>query len=276
MGLKEIFYYEAIEFNNKYRKGSFFWKIFDFVYLVFKMSLKIILGNNLKNKVLGIIKTEKITSLAHLPDGNKILFRIEDRGIIREFFGMNVYDEIKTPKKGIILDIGGHIGLFSITFSKKIGKEGKIYAFEPFRDSYNLFKKNLIINDFRGVKLYNNAISEKKGKMRLYLHKYSAANSLNAESDNYVIIESETLINFVKREKIKRIELIKLDVEGAEYEIIKNSKEVLKNTDAIILELHPDILSKKQINEVEMILKKLKFKRKVIYKSEPLMIYYYK
>lgn len=270
--LKKALFYGVLKFNKKYRKNSFLWKLFDFFYFLLRFLLKIIFGKKNKDQIIAKLGIEKIITKSFVPEG-VIYHRIEDRGIIEEIYDIKTYENIKIESNNPILDLGGHIGLFALKFARL--NRGEVYTFEPSKESFNLLKKNVEINHIKNVQAINAAVSDKAGMLKLYLHKYSAANSILNKTNHWVNVKSIGLGDFIKQNKIKKIELIKIDVEGAEYKILKSSINVLKKTSKVILELHEDILSKEQLKEIERIFEKLKFRKKEMIK-EPKMICYYK
>ncbi len=85
---------------------------------------------------------------------------------------MNEREEIdflkRVVKPGmVVLDIGANIGFYTRIFSKLVGKEGRVYAFEPERNNYRNLKK--LCRDLNNVTLNNVAVGEKNGKIKLYL-----------------------------------------------------------------------------------------------------------
>lgn len=270
--LKNIFF-EMISFNKKYN-NNFFILIFIISYFSFKFFLKIFLGEKIKDKIIFYLKTDKIILRAYLPNGDIIFYRLSDAGIINELYEMGVYKGVKIKKGDIILDLGGHIGLFSLLASRLVGERGKIFSFEPSKESYELFKKNLMINKIKNVEVYNYAIYKKKGKLRLYLHKYPAADSILNKSKNFIYVKSISLKEFIKKKNLKKIDLIKFDIEGSEYDVIKNSKEIIKKAGSVVIEFHEKIITKEQIREIKQIFKRNKFKPKLLHPKEPLIVYY--
>lgn len=76
----------------------------------------------------------------------------------------------KNIKKGdVVVDIGSHIGYFTILMSKLVGEAGKVYAFEPEQKNFELLKKNIEFNKCSNVILNQIAITDYTGKIKLYL-----------------------------------------------------------------------------------------------------------
>ena len=77
----------------------------------------------------------------------------------------------KIVKKGDVdLDLGANIGYYTLIFAKIVGKNGKVFAFEPDLTNFTLLKKNVEINGYKNVVLINKAVSDKTGKLKLFLN----------------------------------------------------------------------------------------------------------
>ena len=102
------------------------------------------------------------------------------------------YEEFETKlvkdiiKEGnVVVDIGANIGYFTLIFSRLVGRKGEVFAFEPEPNNFNLLKKNIEINDYKNVNLINKAVSNKSGKIELYLDDVNTGrHSLIAEIPN--------------------------------------------------------------------------------------------
>ena len=76
----------------------------------------------------------------------------------------------KEVKKGnVVLDIGANIGYYTLIFAKLVGENGKVFAFEPDPTNFALLKKNVEMNGYKNVVLVQRAVSNKTGKLKLYL-----------------------------------------------------------------------------------------------------------
>ncbi len=159
----------------------------------------------------------------------------DDIVIINEVFGGDY--NIHPKKKDIIIDIGGHIGSFSIKESKNVQK---IYTFEPNTDNFDLLKKNIKINKINNIYISQKGISNQAGRKKLFMSPYStgAYSIYESEPTRFQQIDCINLEEFIKREKIIP-KVIKLDCEGAEYEILFNlSKSFFKDVKEIVMECH--------------------------------------
>lgn len=159
-----------------------------------------------------------------------------------------------------IVDIGAGIGDFSIYVSEQ-QPETIIYAFEPFPSSYDLLNRNLLLN---GI---NNVISSKEAvwfcDTELVLD-FSKGEPLQVGSlerknakdfHNTVPVKAISLKSLINKQNIKSINLLKLDCEGAEYDILmKAPSEILLKVERIIMEYH-DLDSDHHHSQLEKFLK---------------------
>ena len=178
--------------------------------------------------------------------GNEFVYFFNDT-IAKEINIHGIYEkeEIEVLSKLInfkdhVVDIGANIGNHSIAYSK-ISK--KVYAFEAHPRTFEILKFN--INKYKNIKIYNIGISDKKGL--LYFKKVNSTNIGGKRLSKIGSIKSQInkLDNIIKLDK--KIRLIKIDIEGHEYEALKGMKRLLKNNNSLILqEFCEDSISKRK------------------------------
>jgi len=147
----------------------------------------------------------------------------------------------------------------------------KIYAVEPNPDVLDLAKKAAELNNFTNIEFYNLAFGQKAGKAKFYVSTISNWSGFTPSVNVIKEIEVEvtTLDKFLENKELPQI--IKMDVEGAEYEIIKGGEEVLSEPEIkyIFLELHWPILGEEKTKELLETLNSLGFSIKyVIYEHK--------
>ena len=150
----------------------------------------------------------------------------------------NVYlKNFNINENATVIDIGSHIGLFSIYVAQKL-KNCKIFCFEPNLENYNVLMENIEINSIKNISTFNNAVSSKSGIIKFYnSQKDFAANSMYEKVGEEIQVQSITLENIIEKNKIKKCNLLKMDCEGAEYDILMNIPEkILEKIDNITLE----------------------------------------
>jgi FkbM family methyltransferase len=150
-----------------------------------------------------------------------------------------------TPKEGdIVIDIGAHIGRYTITSSKQIGNTGKVVAIEADPDNFELLKRNIALNNLTNVLPLNYAVFSTRTRIKLYEQSASAKyNSVMltraAKAKNYVEVNADTLDSILKQNGINQVNWIKIDVEGAEFEVLKGSTKTLSSENvSLLIEIH--------------------------------------
>ena len=146
-------------------------------------------------------------------------------------------------------DVGGNFGWYSCHMGRLVGEKGKIHSFEP-TDIANDLRENVMINGLNNtVSIYRVALSDNAGKEKIYIPGKlgTAFASLKKHGEEYgedyqvQEIETNTFDLFVKRNNVKRIDFIKMDIEGAELKALTGASESLAQFNPIImLELRDD------------------------------------
>jgi FkbM family methyltransferase len=151
------------------------------------------------------------------------------------FFG--VYKKALINKGDIVVDIGAHIGAYSVLASKK---GAKVIAYEAAHDNYQILIRNLTLNNCQEAIAHNVAVSSGKGKAKLY-RSGSSLHSLycNNHSEKTEVVPTVDLHDVLSKNNLEKIDVLKIDTEGSEYDIILNSTpRDLKRINRIILEYH--------------------------------------
>src|ERR671921_1750065 len=177
-----------------------------------------------------------------------------------EFINMTIReDEIIEqflPKQGdIVVDIGAHIGHYTLIASKRVGTNGKVVAIEAHPGNFEMLNRNIKLNRLTNVIPLNYAVYSKETKIKLYLPDEESGNTIYntlisdraTNEEKFVEVNANTLDYLLQSKGIKEEEVnwIKIDVEGAEFEVLKGAANVLSKSKDIVLlmELHgpPDV-----------------------------------
>jgi len=149
-------------------------------------------------------------------------------------------DAIKNAK-GPIIDIGGHLGFFSLMASA-LRTSLPIYCFEPHIENFELLKRNLKDNDIQNVVAKQVAVSDVIGEVELLLSREDLNHSLREAIEptgKIQTVQATTLEKIFEQYKINHCGLLKIDCEGSEYEILYSTpKSIFDRIQAIFLEYH--------------------------------------
>lgn len=200
--------------------------------------------------------SKKLLLEIHVPNHD---YRIHCPLNKEDFIVMTKHEEeiigIFRPKEGdIVVDIGAHMGRYTIPSAKSVGVSGKVIAVEAHPYNFGILQHNLKLNKLTNVSALNRAVYSKKANLKLYLpdedlgytmHHSLMTNYLSTKYNNeierkYVEVEADTLDNLLKSSGITTVNWIKIDVEGAEYEVLKGAREILSTNKpiSILVEVH--------------------------------------
>jgi FkbM family methyltransferase len=158
--------------------------------------------------------------------------------LLKDYFE---FDEFTPSANSICLDIGANIGSTSLIYSKTV-KDGKIFAVEPHPETYKVLLNNIEINKVTNKILPRQlSISANNGDMILFI---SDAGTMAMKPGQYkwegknVSVPTITLDTFIKNEKINKIDILKIDIEGYENQALKCATKTLQLTKRVVLEYH--------------------------------------
>jgi len=172
-------------------------------------------------------------------------------------------------KDDVIIDIGANIGYYALVESQLVGKNGKVYAVEPILSTYNILQTNVKLNHSQNISTYQLAFGDKNAHAEIFVSKWSNLCAMSKEAVGGEVLGTQdvsvlTVDEFVKDKPAPN--LVRMDVEGYEYEIIKGMTQTLKGKTNILLELHtqPNVLKPEKINELLQILENNNYRIKFI------------
>lgn len=131
----------------------------------------------------------------------------------------------------VIFDIGGNIGDTTLHFAKIQNNKGKIYCFEPVPVLFDRLKKNIGLNSFTNISIQNMALSDKREDLFFNLPKAQNSSGIflsNNPSEEGKKVHSLKLDDFCSENKIDKLDLIKIDVEGFELRVLNGANETLQ------------------------------------------------
>ena len=139
-----------------------------------------------------------------------------------------------------VLDVGGHYGYFSFFAALNLSPKSKILSLEPSLSNFNIFKENLNRSSFKNINPMHCGLGAQTMIADLYGGRsYNHSIIKQAGQSKISSVQIFSLDDFIRDYDLKEIDFLKLDCEGAEYEILFNaSKESFKKIKTISMEFH--------------------------------------
>ncbi len=161
------------------------------------------------------------------------------------YFDPNELSWLKTSLKTgmVFIDVGANLGIYTLFASRLVGEGGVVLALEPSQRDFNYLKANVALNRMTNVRLLRLGVSNVSAERDLLIAEeaHSGHNTLGSfayegvEGRGTERVRVETLDDLVQREDLKRVDAIKIDVEGHELAVLEGAK-------ATLLKFHPTLL----------------------------------
>lgn len=181
----------------------------------------------------------------------KIFFNLKMLLTLKDWVQFNLFiygqyenNETKLVRKlcrneSVFFDIGANVGYYSL-IAAKTNPNNRIYAFEPVSRTYERAAANIKLNQLNNVFLHKKIISNHSGVASINVgneNNWGMSSLVQHDqlSGNSEQVESITLDNFVKEQKINRLDLVKIDVEGFEMNVLEGMNDTLNLFKPIIL-----------------------------------------
>lgn len=150
-------------------------------------------------------------------------------------------------KKGdIFFDIGANVGFYSLLAAELVDKNGRVFSFEPFEENFYYLKKHIKINNYKNIFSFKMAVADKNNIAFFKKEKSSAMGHLG---DGDIKVEVISLDEQLKNKELPIPNFLKIDVEGAEFLVLKGAQNLLKaNHPIIFLSIHSDLLREECFN----------------------------
>ena len=204
-----------------------------------------------KNHINNVFKNRQIITIKN--SQIKIIVDPKNGGTDAELFlnkerDTDVIDIMRSQLNhgSVFLDIGANIGYETLWGASLVGNTGHVYSFEPLPNLVNQIKESLSLNNFSNLSIIPKAASNTEGTANIHIHDEDAGltSLTNTKNSSKTVTVTLTTIN-KELENIQRLDVIKLDVEGHEYEALLGGKETIeKYKPTIIFEFSPHLYEK--------------------------------
>jgi FkbM family methyltransferase len=222
------------------------------IFILFRKILKYIIGTKRRDKLFGsryitfvsilrlikkspiLVKNEDGVFLCRTNETDVIMISDEHEQFLKEKYHLKEND--------VVFDIGAHIGKYAIRVGKMIGNGGKVFAIEIEPNTYELLSRNIALNGLEKiVQPLKIAISNKSGKADFFISKgRSEVNSMHDKWGERIEIQTTTIDELIEKNGLKKVNLIQMDIQGAEYEAILGAVKSIESKiiDTFIIETH--------------------------------------
>ena len=223
------------------RKYSYYlWSIFELLFGVknWKVLFSIFLGK----PFLGVKRLELRRNNLRIGVGSKMEAWSVKETLIDRFY-TRLGTEIQSD--WVVVDVGAAIGEFTIEAALQL-TEGVVHAFEPNPGSINILRQNIRVNNLGCVQNYNLGVWKEEGEIPLHFLNNEPLQAVSGKDQSPSLQAfTETTIPVITLEQVlnekvgDHIDLLKLDCEGAEYEILLNQDpKIFEKIDRIVMEYH--------------------------------------
>lgn len=145
-------------------------------------------------------------------------------------------------KPGLVFyDIGANVGFYTLLAAVRVGRNGYVHAFEPVPRNINYIQRHITLNKLSNVTLHQLAVTDENREMRFALGPNAAEGHLDIHGD--LNVQAVALDKYIADNRLPYPNLLKIDVEGAEYQVLRGARQTLgQNPVTVFLATHsPEI-----------------------------------
>ena len=212
-------------------------------YMFMRVSLRFLFGRENRNKILKATNLETLEEFLkriHYPKYLTYILLVKEteariqRNIFRH--EQRVSSFIINRKGSVFVDIGANVGYYSFLLYNNFET---ILAVEPHPDNVRIMKTIKMEKNYSKVKIYPFAIGDKDNKrVKLYLGSHCGGHSLLSLENKDQFIETKMVTLKTLLENYEKVDLIKVDVESAEWLVLEGARNILNKIKSWIIELH--------------------------------------
>jgi len=174
----------------------------------------------------------RLTLTLGLPDGNSLMFKwpSQVKIVVDDVYEKAAYDRFWDVHEGFkVLDVGAYIGVYTLKMAKEAGCQGCVVSVEPEEENFRFLVRNIEINGFDNIIPVRAALSDFEGKGSLFLSVHgSGEHSLLSRSQIKIDVPVYTVDGLMQKLRMDSLDIMKIDVEGAEIQVLKGSNRMLR------------------------------------------------
>lgn len=210
--------------------------------LPFKLNFLFLILPTIKNKIRLLNKNKVVT---------KSIDGINYELHLNQFIDSSIYydgcfekDTSKAIKKILkpgmyVFDVGANIGCHLLPMAKIVGEKGRVFGFEPMKWPMQKLMRNIELNNFQNITIESIGLSDNEDvKLINFRSSWTLDSSVVEDATKVVNVHFTTIDNYLTKNKIEKIDFIKLDVDGYEFKVLMGARQcLLEHKPIIIMEL---------------------------------------
>jgi len=215
-------------------------------------------------RILKLLKIDISKEQIVVTNNCSLILIPHDKGISTELLLFGTHEPLSTKalknelKEGMTcLDIGANIGYYATLESKAVGISGRVIAIEPSPITFKHLQRNMELQKISNNEVHNFAIGDMEGEVNFLSHNKSNLSMVIQEGQNIpqgcelTTVHATTVDKLVEDMKLKNLDLLRMDVEGYEFQILNGAKKTITKYEPMIqLELHKFILGSKKLKKI--------------------------
>jgi FkbM family methyltransferase len=167
-----------------------------------------------------------------------------------------IYEFNPASKNPLIIDCGANMGL-SVYYFSKAYPSAKIIAFEPEEAIFTVLKNNVATYKIQNVTLHKKAVWDAVTTLNFFTDKGMGGSVTNVyKNQEPAVVETVNFADYLQ----DKIDFLKMDIEGAEYRVLKSCEELLKNVENIFVEYHSYVNEEQHLDDLLLLLKRKGFR----------------
>ncbi len=175
-------------------------------------------------------------------DGHRMrvrLFSYDDLLTIAEEYETCLAQRLP-PAGGTAVDAGAFIGRHTLAYARAVGPQGRVLSVEPLPDNFRLLQGNVRRNGYRQVRCAACALGRTSGQVRLGYDRETSIASTCGDFPLHLMVAQRSLDDLLAEEHIAQVDFLKIDVEGAELDVLEGSRQTLAASPQarLVIEIH--------------------------------------
>ncbi len=165
---------------------------------------------------------------------------------VYEYWKTELFKKLVKPGMTVV-DVGSSRGVFALMAARLVGDKGRVLAFEPDPENHRWLKRSIEANGYDTVSLFRFALSDEAGETTFFPGRLSGQGSMfdarkgRDRTREPFKVKIRTMDSVMKREGIKKVDVMKIDVQGADIHVLRGAKRTFKRSDELKLLMDMDV-----------------------------------